>query len=66
MRAATVPMWIHRKPLSGISILPAKISLVNNSKKELISYFQHVLLKKFTIFLKFKFLKKLRYGIFFF
>ena len=28
--------------------------------------FQHVLLKKFTVFLKFKFLKKLRYSIIFF
>ena len=27
---------------------------------------QHILLKKFTIFLKFKFLKKLRYGVIFF
>ena len=27
---------------------------------------QHVFLKKFTIFLKFKFLKKLRYGVIFF
>ena len=27
---------------------------------------QHVLLKKFTVFLKFKFLKKLRYSVIFF
>ena len=27
---------------------------------------QHILLKKFTIFLKFKFLKKLRYSVIFF
>ena len=34
--------------------------------KRMNPYQQHVLLKKFTIFLKFKFLKKLRYGVIFF
>ena len=42
--------------------------LLNLTKNSILVFLlvQHVLLKKFTVFLKFKFLKKLRYSVIFF
>ena len=41
--------------------------LLNLTKNSILVFLlvQHVLLKKFTVFLKFKFLKKLRYSVIF-
>lgn len=51
MRAAILPLRIHRKPLSGISILSETISLINTSEKELINHFIfcHVFVYKMCI-----------------